>query len=138
MGKSITPMIHVPDVARAADWYETIGFELVSWHACDADTLGTGSPPTERNLDWALLRWGDDSVMLNAGGFQSDAKRREFDLYIHVQPGSNHDGVDALFSRLQRQVEVVSEPYDAFHGNRELIIRDLNGFWITFAEPAKD
>lgn len=53
MDNSITPMIHVPDVARGADWYETIGFELVSWRACDADALGAGPLPAETSLDWA-------------------------------------------------------------------------------------
>ncbi len=26
-------------------------------------------------------------------------------------------------------------PYDAFYGMREFIIRDCNGFWITFGQP---
>lgn len=137
MANSITPMIHVPNVSKAAGWYETIGFELVSWHACDADELGTDPLPSDAILDWALLRWGDDGVMLNAGGAQSDAKRRDVDLYIDLDPASEAQGVDALFARLKDRAEVVAAPYDAFYGNREFILRDLNGFWITFAEPVQ-
>ncbi|MDF7777040.1 hypothetical protein P1X14_17415 [Sphingomonas sp. AOB5] len=138
MGRHITPMIHVPDVLETAHWYESIGFTVAGWHACDADTLGEGLlPGADIGLDWAMLRWGEDGVMLNAGGTRSDAKRRDFDLYIDLHPASAEDGVDALFARLGDRVEVVMAPYDAFHGNRELIVRDLNGFWITFAEPVK-
>ncbi len=137
MGSSITPMIHVPDVLETAGWYETLGFKLVSWHACETDALGTGPLPSNASLDWALLRWGDDGVMLSAGGVRSDAKRRDVDLYIHLNPASEDQGVDALFAGLKDKAEVIEQPYDAFHGNREPIIRDLNGFWITFAEPIR-
>ena len=50
-------------------------------------------------------------------------------------PETAEEGVDALHLKLKDKAEVVEAPYDAFHGNRELIIRDLNGFWITFAQP---
>jgi hypothetical protein len=29
----------------------------------------------------------------------------------------------------------VEDLYDAFHGMREFIIRDINGFWVTFGQP---
>jgi hypothetical protein len=73
--------------------------------------------------------------MLNAGGLSSTRTRREVDLYIQISPSPGTDDVDALHEKLKHNVEVVRAPYDAFHGNRELIIRDLNGFWITFAQP---
>lgn len=135
MQSCVTPMIHVPDVRDTAAWYESVGFAVRSWHGCDADGLGTGPLPADMELDWVLLRWGADGVMLNAGGTRSDAARREVDLYIDLPPGDPSGGVDALFGRLQGKVDVVEPPYDAFHGNRELIIRDINGFWLTFAEP---
>jgi len=42
--------------------------------------------------------------------------------------------VDDLYQRLSGRVEVVEEPHDTFYGMREIIIRDLNRFWITFGE----
>lgn len=125
-------MLHVPDVRETALWYEAIGFVLAAWHDGDANGVSSGPPPTDRELDWALLRWGEDQLMLNEGGAASDAPRREVDLYINLAPDLR---VDALFERLQSWVDIVEPPHDAFHGARELIIRDLNGFWITFAEP---
>jgi uncharacterized glyoxalase superfamily protein PhnB len=67
--------------------------------------------------------------MLSSGGKPSTAQRREVDLYLHVQ------NVDELFGQLKDRVSVVQVPYDAFYGMREFIIRDNNGFWITFGQP---
>ena len=32
---------------------------------------------------------------------------------------------------------MVEDLHDTFYGMREFIIRDLNGFWITFGQPAR-
>jgi uncharacterized glyoxalase superfamily protein PhnB len=45
------------------------------------------------------------------------------------------DNVDDLYRRLKDRVQVVEELYDAFYGMREFIIRDINGFWVTFGQP---
>ena len=134
MSARLTPLIHVPDVRATALWYRGIGFALVAWHACDADGLGSGEPPADdAEWDWALVRYGAGEVMFNIGGEESDAPRREVDLYVKVDPREGR-GVDALHAVLKDRAEVIEPPYDAFHGNRELIVRDLNGFWITFGQ----
>lgn len=136
MPTRLTPMIHVPDVRATAAWYQSIGFTLARWHISDADGVSSGPlPEKDVELDWAMVRLGDNEVMFNAGGRLSDAPRRDVDLYVQMTPGSANEGVDALNRKLKGKAEVVEAPYDAFHGNREIIIRDLNGFWITFAEP---
>lgn len=117
MANNVVPMIHVPDVRKAVEWYTDIGFTVYGTH-------GEGD-----ELDWAMLGYGSGRFMFNEGGRASDAERREVDLYVDV------DDVDALYAKLRGRVEIVQEPYDAFHGNRELIVRDLNRFWITFAHP---
>ncbi|NBW07232.1 MAG: hypothetical protein EBR82_04320 [Caulobacteraceae bacterium] len=114
---SVAPMIHVPDVAAAAAWYESIGFEVLN-------LVHDGDQPV-----FALLAFGDGRIMLNTGGTPSGADRREVDLYVGVEE------VDALYAELKDRVEVIEPPYDAHHGMRELIIRDLNRFWITFGRP---
>ena len=75
-----------------------------------------------------MLSFGDGCVMFNEGGKASDAFRREVDLYIHT------DDIDGLYERLKDRVDVVEPPHDTFYGMRELIIRDLNRFWITFGQ----
>ena len=112
----VTPMIHVPDVGAAVDWYTGIGFTVLRTGEEDGEPV------------WALLAFGSGRVMLNAGGRSSDAERREVDLYVETS------GVDDLYRTLQARVVTVEEPHDTFYGMREFIIRDLNGFWITFGE----
>lgn len=116
MPERIVPMIHVPDVRATADWYQSIGFKLVRWNEEDG------------KMDWALLSLGQSELMLSLGGKPSTAHRREFDLYIHT------DDVKAMHARLQGQVRVVEDLHDTFYGVREFIIRDINGFWITFGQ----
>jgi uncharacterized glyoxalase superfamily protein PhnB len=118
MAKTVTPMIHVPDVRATVDWYAQIGFTI-------ADTYDDG----ESGLSFAILSFGTGRVMFNSDGQNSLEKRREVDLYLNV------DNVDEIYQGLKDRVEVVKTPHDTFYGTRELIIRDLNRFWITFGTP---
>ena len=116
MAESVTAMIHVPDVRATVEWYQSIGFSVTGTHADDGV------------MSWAALSFGSGAVMFNEGGHASRERRREVDLYVQV------DDVDELHRRLEGRVEVVEEPHDTFYGMRELIIRDLNRFWITFGQ----
>ena len=66
--------------------------------------------------------------MFNQGGRASSERRREVDLYVDTE------AVDELYQRLKDRVDVVQVPHDTHYGMRELIIRDLNRFWITFGQ----
>jgi uncharacterized glyoxalase superfamily protein PhnB len=112
-------MIHVPDVRATVAWYEDIGFKAI-------DTCDDGGD----GLSFAILSFGSVEVMFNSGGKPSPERRREVDLYVYA------DEVDALYDRLKDRVDAVEEPHDTFYGMRELIVRDLNRFWVTFAQRA--
>ena len=116
MGNRVVPMIHVPDVRATAEWYQAIGFALMR------------ANEDEGEMDWALLSIGDSEVMLSEGGHASIDYRREVDLYVHTED------VEGWYQRLSGSVEVVEGVHDTVYGMRELIIRDLNGFWITFGQ----
>jgi uncharacterized glyoxalase superfamily protein PhnB len=115
--RAATPMIHVPDVRATAAWYETIGFTVL-------ETFGDGG----EGLSFAILSAGNTRLMLNQGGRLSTAERREVDLYVDA------DQVDQLFASLRDRVQIVAELDDTDYGMREFIIRDPNGFWITFGQ----
>jgi hypothetical protein len=115
--KRVVPMIHVPDVGATVAWYEGIGFSVTGTHA-------EGGV-----LSWAALAFGATAVMFNEGGRPSTAWRREVDLYVHTE------GVDELHARLKDRTDVVEAVHDTAYGMRELIVRDLNRFWITFGQP---
>src|ERR1700749_4616012 len=117
MSQTVVPMIHVPDVSATVRWYVSLGFKLIRQNEEDGET------------NWAKLSFGSSEIMLNAGGKPCTDHRREVDLYITT------DNVDDLHWQLKDRVEVVEGLYDAFYGMREFIIRDINGFWLTFGQP---
>lgn len=119
MTPKCVPMIHVPDVRATVDWYRSIGF-IPSETYADA----------EGGLSFAILTFGSSDVMFNSGGRPAAQARREVDLYIYTE------NVDALHQRLQGRVDVIEGPHDTFYGTREVIIRDPNGFWVTFGETS--
>jgi uncharacterized glyoxalase superfamily protein PhnB len=110
-------MIHVPDVRATVDWYTSIGFKLDRQNEEDGE------------INWAKLTFGNSEVMFQSGGEPSTERRREVDLYITAE------NVDELYQRLKDRVQVVEDPHDTFYDMREFIIRDFNGFWITFGQP---
>ena len=111
-------MIHVPDVRATVEWYQQIGFEVRA-------TYGDG---TATGLSFAIMKFGETEVMFNQGGRTSDEHRREVDLYVETE------NVDELYEDLKDRVDVFETPHDTFYGMRELIIRDLNRFWITLGQ----
>lgn len=117
MTPRVVPMLQVPDVRATVAWYESIGFR------CERVNEPCGE------MDWALMTFGSTEVMFNAGGHASTAHRRDVDLYVYTPD------IDALHERLESRVEIVEAPHETFYGMYELIIRDLNRFWVTFGWP---
>lgn len=115
--RAATPMIHVRDVRATVAFYEAIGFTRL-------ETYGDGGD----GLSFAILAAGSTRLMLNQGGRPSDAPRREVDLYVDV------DNVDELLASLRGRVQLVEDVHDTDYGMREFLIRDPNGFWITFGQ----
>jgi len=115
--QQVVPMIHVPDVKATAEWYTHIGFKLIRQNEEDGE------------INWASLQFENSELMLNSGGQRSRALRREVDLYIRLE------NIETLFQRVKEFVEIVEPPHDTFYGMREFIVKDLNGFWLTFGQP---
>lgn len=115
--KKVVPMFHVPDVRRTVEWYRDLGFDVTVTYD---DNAG--------GMSFAMVSFGTGEVMFNSGGRLSSHHRREVDLYAYT------DDVDNLYDRLKDRVEIIEGPDNTFYGMREIIIRDLNGFWITFGQ----
>jgi len=117
MQKKVVPMFHVPDVRKTVDWYRDIGFDVTVTY----DDHGGG-------MSFAMVSFGTGEVMFSSGGRLSTRHRREVDLYVYTQD------IDDLYDRIKDRVEIVEGPHNMFYGMREIIVRDLNGFWITFGQ----
>ena len=115
-------MIHVPDVKATMEWYQSIGFELLAAYGDDDE---------DGEVGFAVLRHGAGWVYFDGEGKSSDADRREVDLYVHVE------NVQEAYDRLKERVAILHDLNDTFYGTREFIIRDLNGFWVTFGQDLK-
>ena len=120
MRKRVVPMIHVPDVRATVDWYQKIGFEVAATYGNESDD----------GLSFAIVTFGETQVMFNQDGKPSDQWRREVDLYVYT------DDVDEVYASLKDLVDVVEGPHNTFYGMREVIIRDVNRFWITFGQES--
>lgn len=120
MPAEIVPMLHVPDVKAAVDWYVSIGFVVRATHE------ESGCP-----MDWASLTFGVSEVMLSTGGKPASTPRRDADLYIQV------DDLEERYRTIAPKACIVETPHETEYGMQEFIIKDLNGFWLTFAEPLK-
>lgn len=118
MTRQVTPMIHVSDVRAAAEWYEAIGFRRI------------GENEEDGELDWVMLSFGQGRVMFSSPGRPPDAERREVDLYVET------DDVEAVYRDVKGRVAIHEDLHDTFYRMREFIVRDLNGFWVTFGQAA--
>ncbi len=117
MSKKVVPMFHVPNVRQTVDWYREIGFEVKGTY----DDGGDG-------LSFAIVSFGGGEVMFSSGGELSPKHRREVDLYAYTEE------IDDLYDRIKDRIEIIEGPHNMFYGMREIIVRDLNGFWITFGK----
>ena len=128
--KSVT-MIMVPDVARALEWYKSIGFREIARYADDG------------YVNFGMVSFGDAELMLNMHGkpgvhdvslwfytdriddlYQLLKSRRLEAAHSQLTGQSNDEGI--VF---QQDIE------DMFYGARQFGIRDPNGYILYFIQP---
>ncbi len=129
--KSVT-MIMVPDVARALEWYTSIGFREIARYA-DGGYVNFG-----------MVSFGDAELMLNMHGkpgvhdaslwFYTDRiddlyqllKSRRLEAAHSQLTGQSDDNEGIVF---EQDIE------DMFYGARQFGIRDPNGYILYFIQP---
>jgi PhnB protein len=130
---AIAPVISVPDVPKAVEFYGRLGFETL---------MTVPGPGGETN--YAILQYRD--TQLHVGGLAGtgpDTKRMKA-----IQKGPRGLGVNfytdvedvAAVHRLCQKagVTVLQPPKDEFWGDRVLTILDPFGFEWSFAEHVRD
>lgn len=109
------PSIAVPDIARALDWYTSIGFKELGRYA-DSGVV-----------NWGMLAYGKAEFML---GMHGKPGPQPVSLWFYM------DDVEDLYRLFRsRQVEFAHDLYSPFYGGREFSIVDLNGYVLTFYQP---
>jgi ankyrin repeat protein len=130
--KKSIPMIMVPDVAAALEWYTSIGFKELGRFADDSGYV-----------NWGMVAYGNAELMLNMHGTKG---RHDVSLWFYTTR------VDEMYRLVKsRQLEaaqaaladtpgasepidVAQEIYNPSYGGREFCIRDLNGFELYFRQ----
>jgi ankyrin repeat protein len=128
---TLVPMIKVPDVARALDWYVAIGFEELARYEDDG------------LVNFGIVAFGGARVMLTMHG---GTGRHDAALWFYT------DAVDRLYEALKaRQIQAAraalddpaaeAAPFafgqdieDMFYGARQFCIRDPFGYEIYFIQ----
>ena len=130
--KKGVPMILVPDVGRALEWYVSIGFKELARYADDG------------LVNFGMVSFGNAELMLNMHG---QAGRHDVSLWFYT------DKVDDLYQLLKARqldaaraslagesssdgIEFEQDIEDMFYGARQFCIRDLNGYQLYFIQSA--
>jgi len=122
--KKLTANLMVENVNSTVEFYKNhLGFELVM----NAPDLG--------QFDWAMMKSGNFEIMFQAaasiGNDLADLKGRKvggtLTLYIDVED------IKKFRSSLKNDVSIVKDLQKTFYGTEEFTIKDLNGYYLTFA-----
>jgi len=127
---SLTPLLQVFDMPTSVAFYrDVIGFEVVM-------------PAQQGNrFDWALLRMGGASLMLNTA-YEAherpavpDAARRaghgDMTLFFACP------NVDEAYEYLRSKGIAVEKPVIRVYGMKQLTVIDPDGYELCFQHPAK-
>jgi ankyrin repeat protein/catechol 2,3-dioxygenase-like lactoylglutathione lyase family enzyme len=117
------PMIYVPDVAEALEWYTSIGFKEVARYEDDG------------LVNFGMVAFGTAELMLNMHG---KAGKHDVSLWFYT------DQVDRLYQQLKSQqlhtaqaahaIAFEQDLEDMFYDARQFSIRDLNGYELYFIQ----
>jgi catechol 2,3-dioxygenase-like lactoylglutathione lyase family enzyme len=119
--KDLTPVFAVSDVDATASWYrDVLGFEF--------DTFPE-TPPAEFAI---LSREGVEIFLQRVAGYEKPdlSSRREggvWNAYIQVS------GLSSVWDRIS-SFPGARRPEDRWYGQREIEVRDPNGYVLVFTE----
>jgi len=133
-----TPNLMVEDVNRTVAFYlDALGFTFV---------LGVVEGTKDSVVDWpppgplafAMVQSGEAHLM-----FQTRASlAAELPRLAGTRVGGSLviylecDDLDDLYARVSEKAPFVKAPHTTFYGSRECSIEDVNGYVLTFAQPA--
>jgi uncharacterized glyoxalase superfamily protein PhnB len=130
--QSITANLMVEDVDESVSYYEKVlGFKLE-----------ISVPKDNGKLQWAMVSRDSVDIMLHERANIIE----EMPELEGTEPGGGSitlyvkmEGIDNFYEevRMRNDTEIIKEPNTTFYGMNEFILRDINGYIITFAEPVE-
>jgi uncharacterized glyoxalase superfamily protein PhnB len=126
--QSLSPNVVVDDVNQTVDYYtQNLGFKYIT------------SVPESGKYNWAMvMRDGVTLMFQSLPSIQEDLpellitkKGSMGTFFIEVQ------SIDTLYKQVKGKVDIVGEMRTTFYGKKEFTIKDLNGYFLMFAEDVK-
>lgn len=122
--ESLSPNMYVHDVKGTIEFYQILGFKPVM------TVPENGEDPV-----WAMLKNGNVTLMFESfksiEGLLPEISRQvggSLVLYVNVK------GVRELFEQIKDKVTILAGLETTFYGATEFVIKDCNGYVLTFAE----
>jgi uncharacterized glyoxalase superfamily protein PhnB len=110
-------ILKASDVRRTEDWYQKVGFVLRGHHPEEAPTW------CELERDGTVLQFiSGETPWIDAPAFTGC-------FYVHCSD------VDAVHEQIRDLVEIEWGVEDRDWGARELVLRDPDGYFLTFTQP---
>ncbi len=126
--ESLSPNLIVDDVNKTVDYYTSIlGFTLIA------------SVPETGMYNWAMsMRDGVTLMFQSLPSIQEDLPALKINskgsmgtFFIKMQ------GIDSLYQSIKDNADIVVDMRTTFYGMKEFVVRDLNGYFLAFAEEVK-
>jgi PhnB protein len=127
----LSPLLMVKDMEKTIEFYtQILGFE---------NTFQLPDP--EGNLVHANLVWKDVHIMLGPASPAVPPEAMPYrgsgvDFYILVE---KEDDIDQYYAMLKEKgANIVQEITDQFWGDRNFVIKDPDGYQLTFAKTIRE
>lgn len=126
--ESLSPNLIAADVNKTVAYYtQTLGFSLIA------------SVPETGVYNWAMLmRDGITMMFQSLPSLQEDLPQLKITskgslgtFYIKVK------GLDSLYASLKEKADIAVDMRTTFYGAREFAVKDLDGYYLMFAEDVK-
>jgi len=125
--EKITPNLMVEDVLQTINYYHgVLAFDKI-------DTV----PESGDEFVWARMKKGDVEIMFQ----EEDNLKKELPEIRHEKIGGGTTlfiqmtGIQEYYDYLYSSADIVVQMKETFYGMKEFTIRDINGYYLTFAEP---
>ena len=126
--ESLSPNMIVDDVNLTIDYYiNNFGF------------IAVATVPDSGKFNWGMVQAGNVTLMFQTlKSLQEDmpelkiqAKGSIGTFFIKVK------GIESLYAKVKSKVEIAHDMRTTFYGMKEFTIKDVNGYFLTFAEEVK-
>ncbi len=122
LGDTLVPSLLVQDMAATLEFYAVLGFEI------------TGRFPEAADFTWAEVSCGELRLQFFTEPPRHTPQQPVFSGTLYFFP----DSVEALAAELRDKVDFAWGPEIMDYGCREFAVRDPNGYFLAFTEPADE